>query len=246
MKRALLILLLLNVVFFGYAHFAGEPGPAPGAAEPAAPIPRLALVAELTAPAGARCLSVGPFTEHVVAEQASAWLRNARNLSHERSAEVDAPPNYWVGVTTKTLQEAARISMRLKAASVGGFELTPPGANQTEATVALGIYPDRESAKRRVADVRRFGVAATIVEQQRKLTQWWLDVAVRPGDPEPDAGALGQAVSGAAGVSAVPCPAPSSSPAPTSGAPASPTAPRAGPEPSSPGPAPATLPGKPA
>jgi hypothetical protein len=250
----LLALLLVNLAYFGYARFVAEPGPAPGTAEPGPPVPRLALVSELKAPAGPSCLSVGPFAEHGVAEQAGTWLRNGHHLSHERSAEVDGPPTYWVALTTKTLQQAARISMRLKAAGISDIDVTPPASNQTEATVSLGLYSERERAERRVSDLRRFGVDPAIVEQQHKVTQWWLDVTLRPGDPPFNAAALIQAVSGAAGVATQPCAGagqapketPATAPAPPAGTAPPAPAPKATPEPSSPGPAPAKLPGAPA
>jgi hypothetical protein len=249
-KRALLVLLLLNVAFFGYARFASESGPAPGAAEPAQPVPRLALLSELKVPPGPSCLSVGPFGEHAAAAQAGAWLRNAHHLARERSAEVDGPATYWVAVTTKTLQQAARISMRLKAAGVNDIEVTPPGTNQTEATVSLGLYSDRERANRRVSDLRGFGVNPAIVEQRHKVTQWWLDVPMRAGDPPLDVTTLAKAVAGAAGTSAAACPTPGGPPVPPAAAPAAPAgppaAPKGAPDPSSPGPAPAKLPGAPA
>jgi hypothetical protein len=237
-KRLLLALLFLNVAFFGYARFAAEQAPAPGSAEPSAPIPRLALLSELKAPSGPSCLSLGPFGEHAITEQAAGWLRNAHHISRERSVEADGPTTYWVALTTKTLQQAAGISMRLKAAGVSDVEVTPPGTNQTEATVSLGIYSERERAERRVTDLRRLGVNPSIVEQKHKLTQWWLDVPQRPGDPPLDPGALHKALPAAAGAGFVPCPAA----APTGSPPVAPAAP----DPSSPGPAPAKLPGAPA
>jgi len=245
-RRVLVALVAANLAFFAYARLGGEPAPAPGAAEPAAPIPRLSLLSELKAPAGPSCLSVGPFAEHALAEQAGAWLRNAHHVSRDRSVEVTGPATYWVMLATKTLQQAARISMRLKAAAVGDVEVTPPGANQTEATVSFGVYSDRERADRRVTELRRLAVAATVVEQQHRITQWWLDIPQRPGDPPLDVGALHKAVPAAA-TTAVACPAgPAGAPppetAPGGGPPAAPPTP----EPSSPGPAPAKLPGAPA
>jgi hypothetical protein len=237
-KRVLLVLLLLNLAFFGYVRFVGEPAPAPGAAEPPTAIPRLALLSELKAPSGPSCLSIGPFAEHALAVQAGSWLRGTRHVSRERSAEVEGPPTYWVVLATKTLQEAARISMRLKAANVSDVEITPPGANQTAATVSLGVYSERERAQRRVTELRSLGVNAPIVEQQHKLTQWWLDVPQRAGDAPLDADALHKALPAAATVTVTPCPAP-----PPAGSPPAPT-PAA--EPPSPGPAPAKLPGAPA
>ncbi len=247
MKRVLVGLLLLNLVLFGYAHFVAEPGPAAPAAEPPAPIPRLALLSELKAPPGPGCLSIGPFAEHGLAAQAGSWLHGTHHTSRERSAEADAPATYWVALTTKTLQQAARISMRLKAASVADVEVAPPGANQTDATVSFGIYSDRDRAERRVTDLRRLGVNALITEQQHKLTQWWLDVVLRAGDPPLDAGALHKAVPGAAAAAVIPCPATAAPALPTPAAPAAgPAAAPPAADPSSPGPAPAKLPGAPA
>ena len=243
MKRVLLALLVLNVAFFGYARFAGELAPPPGA-EPPAPIPRLSLLSELKAPAGPSCLSVGSFAEHAIADQAATWLRNAHHLSRDRSAEVAGPATYWVMLTTTTLQQAARIAMRLKAASVSDVEVTPPGANQTDATVSFGIYSERERADRRVTELRRLAVSATVVEQQHRLTQWWLDIPQRAGEPPLDAAVLHKAVPATAGAAVGPCPAPAAGPAPApSGGPAA--APGSA-DPSSPGTAPAKLPGAPA
>jgi hypothetical protein len=232
-RRVLLALLFLNFVFFGYARFAAEQAPTSGTAEPAPPIARLELLSELTGPPGSGCVSIGPFAERAVADQSGGWLRGARRPSRERSAEVDGPATYWVALTTKTLQEATRVRMRLQAAGVSDVEITPPGANQTEATVSLGVYSERERAERRVSDLRALGVNAPITEQRRKVTQWWLDVPQRPGDPPLDPGALHKAVPASAGTAIAPCPAP-----PAAGRPA--------PEPSSPEAAPAKLPSAPA
>jgi hypothetical protein len=230
-RRLLLALLFLNIVFFGYARFAAEQVPASGSAEPAPPIARLELLSELAAPPGPGCVSIGPFAERAAVEQSASWLRGVHRASRERSAEIDGPATYWVALTTKTLQEAARVQMRLKAAGVGDVEVTPPGANQTDATVSLGVYSERERAERRLSDLRGLGVNASITEQRHKLTQWWLDVPQRAGDPPFDPGALRKAVPAAAGAAIAPCPPPPGRPAP---------------EPPSPGPAPAKVQSAPA
>jgi hypothetical protein len=242
MKRLLIALVLLNVVLFGYARLVGEPGPALPAAEPP-PIARLALLSELKAPPGPSCLSLGPFAEHGLATQAGSWLRGTHHVSRERSAEADGSPTYWVALTTSTLQQAARIAMRLKAANVSDVEVTPPGANQTDATVSFGIFSERDRAERRLTELRKLGVNAAIREQQHKVTQWWLDVPQRAGDPPLDVGALHKAVPGATAAALGPCPATATPAAPPA---ASPPAPPAAADPSSPGPAPAKLPGAPA
>ena len=234
MKRLLLALLLANAAFFGYTQLIDESGPATGTADTGPAIPRLSLLSELKVPPGPSCLSIGPFGDRAVAEQASAWLKNGHHLARARTAEVDGAPTYWVAIATKTLQQAARISMRLKAAGVSDIDITPPGTNQTEATVSLGLYSERERAERRVSDLRRLGVDPAIIEQPHKVSQVWLDVILRPGDPPLDVSALGKAVSGAASTSAVPCPG--------AGSPATPPGPGQSPSPSPP----AKLPGAPA
>ncbi len=243
MRRALLLLLFVNLAFLGYAHFAAEPTPAAGSAEPAAPIPRLTLLSELKSPPGPRCLAVGPFAEHSAAEQAAEWLRANHRTTRERSLEADGAPTYWVALKTKTLQQAARVQMRLKAAGVSDLEVTPPGADQTEATVSLGTFGDRDSAERRRSALRGLGVNAAITEQQHKLTQWWLDVAQGAGDPPLDLPALQKAVPGAAASATGTCPDAGTAPASEAPPPATPAAPTV---PPSPGPAPAKLPGAPA
>ena len=114
----LLVLAVLNLTFLGYAHLVSNTDTASGPAEPGVSVPRLALVSELKAPAGPHCLSVGPFADRTIASQAAVWLRGAHHLARERNTEVEGAVSYWVEITTKTLQEAARLSMRLKAAGV--------------------------------------------------------------------------------------------------------------------------------
>ncbi|MBS0373564.1 MAG: SPOR domain-containing protein [Proteobacteria bacterium] len=239
MRRWLLGLLIANLAYFGYTRLASEPTTAPAPADGNPAIPRLALVSELAAPAGPACLSVGAFADRATAEQAGNLLRAAHHYARERSAEVAGATTYWVMQTTKTLQQAARVAMRLRAAGVTDLEVNPPGANQTDATLSLGVFADREHAVARQSELRKLAVSATIVEQQHQLTQWWVDVAMRPGDPSLDLPALQKALPAAAEAKATPCPG-------TAPAPAGPAPPAATP----PTPTPAlprdTLPTKPA
>jgi hypothetical protein len=246
MRALLLVLLLANLTIFAYTRLNGDANaPVPGDADSTTPVPRLALVGE-GAPSAARCATIGPFSTQAGAQRGAAWLLGAHHGSRLHSADAPGPSSYWVAIKTKTLQDATRIGLRLRAAGVTDLVITPPEAGGTEAIVSLGIFSDRDRADRRVLDLRRYAVTPVIIEQPHLVTTWWLDVQTASGESTPDVGALGKAAGEAGSLRAAACPA-AATPAPTTtGAPAA-TGDAAG-QPNAPAPAAAAAkpPGKPA
>jgi hypothetical protein len=231
-RGLVLALLFLNLAFLAWVEFVGEPSRRPAAPDAGPPIPRLRLAAESGAVTSApRCTSIGPFADQAIAERAVLWLRGERREPRLRSTRRDGGTGYWVMLDTPTLQQAARVSMRLRAAGVADVEVVPPAQEATRAVVSLGIYADRANADRRVDELRKYAVSPQVVEQPRTDTIWWIDVDVGGAGPV-DVGALERAVQGATGLVGETCPAvalpstPSATPA-TSTSPSTPTSPTA-------------------
>ena len=205
MRALLLTLLFLNLAYFGYTRLAGEANEPAGATESGPPVPRLALVGE-GAPAPARCSTVGPFTTQVGAQRAATWLTGAHLGTRLHAADAPGPASYWVAVTTKTLQDATKIGLRLRAAGVADLVIMPPEAGGTDAIVSLGIYSERERAEHRVTDLRRYAVLPAIIEQPHTVTTWWLDVQIAASEKSPDVNAIAQAAGEAGSLRMVSCP----------------------------------------
>lgn len=230
MRALLLVLLFANLAFFAWTQLIGEPSRRPPPPDPGPPIARLQLAAEAgTARPATRCTAIGPFGDQAVAERAVLWLRGERREPRLRTTIRNAGTGYWVMIDTPTMQQAARVSLGLRAAGVADVEVLPPAAEATRAVVSLGIYSDRANADRRVEELRRYAVSPQVVEQPRAETAWWIDVDVAPGAKPIDVGALERGVDGARGLVGETCPV--APPAGGTGSPAAttPAAPGAGP-----------------
>ena len=227
MKAWLLGLLLLNAAFFAWVRFvANAPNPAllpyPG------PVRRLELVSERTEGARGRCLSVGPYLEQALAERAAALARTPQRDTRLRHAEPEGASNYRVVLPTSTLQLATSTAMRLRAAGVADLEIIPPAAGATDATVALGVYADRERAQRRIEELQRYAISPVLIEAPRGASSWWVDVAERAPTQGLEAAALLRVLAAPAGVAAQPCPISAGATPPAAAPPAAPATPAPG------------------
>jgi hypothetical protein len=222
MKAVFIALVFGNLAFFAYVQLIGGREEAPAPAASAGTVRRLALFGELAGAPGLRCMSVGPFTEQLNAERAANALRTSTREPRLRTTQAEGGTGFWVSLTTKTLQEAARVAMRLRTAGVTDVEIMPPEAGATEAVVSLGVYSDRERAQRRIGDLKHYAIAPSIVEQPHTITSWWLDVDQQASDPPLDAGTVVKTLVGASAVSVASCPATA---APGSTPPGAPSAP---------------------
>lgn len=231
MRALLLVLAFANLAFLAWAQLIGEPARRVVPPDPSAPIPRLQLASEAGAARPApRCTSIGPFADQAVAERAVLWLRGERREPRLRTTRREAGTGYWVMIDTPTMQQAARVSMRLRAAGVADVEVLPPAADATRAVVSLGIYGDRANADRRVEELRRYAVNPQVVEQPRIESTWWIDVDVATGAGPVDVGALERAVEGARGLVGETCPIlPPPGEAPAAGPASAPSTPGAAP-----------------
>jgi hypothetical protein len=213
-RAALLALLLLNLAYFGYTRLASDTGELAASAEAGAPVPRLVLVGA-GGPTPPACSTVGPFVAQAAAQRAAAWLLSGHHGSRLHSADAPGASSYWVAIITKTMQDATKTGLRLRAAGVQDLVIMPPEAGATNAIVSLGIYSDRERADHRVTDLRRYAVTPTVIEQPHTVTTWWLDVQTAAGESMPDVNAIAKAGGEAGSLRASACaltPAPASTP----------------------------------
>jgi hypothetical protein len=199
LKGVVLLLVLANVGYYLYAHGIATSVPeAPVAA--AAPAPASApLPAPLHAPkVPVRCVSIGPFVELADSNHAQSTLRGAGYLPRQRSAESEVADGLLVYLPMPTAATAVvQLRRRLKAAGIADAPDVPgPG---DAIVISLGAYSDQPHAQARVNALRQQGFAPLTVERKRSGLVFWLDVDLKPTDPELNPADLhGEAVHGPA------------------------------------------------
>jgi len=198
-------LLFANVAVYAYLHLVADaPVPPALASRPSAM--RLAGEPALPVPnAPPACRSIGPLHDADVAQLVADWLKSANRSATQRSLEATAPSAYWVIATRKNSTLAARLVQQLRSAGIADVEVVPPDTPDGETRVSLGVYADRARAERRILDLKGYALSTTIVEQPRRVMQWWLDVAREADGTFVDLAALVRAVPGAAGATLAPC-----------------------------------------
>jgi hypothetical protein len=224
-RAAFLVLLLLNLALLAYARLGGEASDAAGGADAGLPVAPLRRAADGNA--GPRCATLGPFATQAGAQRGAAALLSGRHGSRLHAADAPGAPSYWVVIPTKTMQDATKIGMRLRAAGVSDLVIMPPETNGTDAVVSLGIYSERERADRRVQDLKRYAVTPSIVDQPHTVTTWWLDVELTAGESTPDISALARSSGESGSLRAAACAQPATPAPAAAAAPAPPAAPAA-------------------
>ena len=192
MRNAFIALLVVNLVYFAWAHWVDEPG-TPPVNEALAKLPRLKLVSELPpeqrpatntktvlneTPA---CMSVGPFGDLTNAAKAAGILTSKGFAPQQRAEEAGTTAGYWVYIGgLKDDVEADRVRVSLEKVAVKDALVMPPGAEPGR-RVSLGLFSDRAHADQRAAAVRRMGFKAEVAEHKLPQVVYWIDLTPRPG-----------------------------------------------------------------
>jgi len=192
--RALVLLLLLaNLLFAAWAHWvAPSRAPAAGRATPSATDPaaiRLLREAEVPSetPAGAggaaldledaglACVSVGPYLERPLAEQAEARLVRLGFAVRLRESREQVSVGDWVRVEDlATPEDAANALAQLKAAGIADAYVL---AEETPGNViSLGVFTDPERAEQARTIAMMAGFEPRTVERTREADVSWLDI----------------------------------------------------------------------
>jgi len=192
--RALVLLLLLaNLLFAAWVHWvapsrasaAGRPTPSatdPGAIRllreaqvPAAAAEGAGDAALNLADAALACVSVGPYPERPVAEQAEARLVRLGFAVRLRESREAVRVGDWVRVEElATPEDAANALAQLKAAGIAdAYVLT----EETPGTViSLGVFTEPERAEQARTIAKMAGFEPRTVERTREADVSWLDI----------------------------------------------------------------------
>lgn len=209
MRNVFIALLVVNLVYFVWAHWVDEPS-LPPVNEALAKLPRLKLLSELPSeqrPAAATrtvlneslaCMSVGPFGDITSAAKASAIL-NANGLAPQLRAE-EAGEGYWVYVGgLKDAVAANKVLVNLEKKGIKDALVMPPGGDAGR-IISLGFFGDRAQANQRAAAVSRLGFSAEVAVHKLPEAVYWIDLAQRPGMTVPVAdlfaGGVGSRITG--------------------------------------------------
>ena len=211
MRTAFFILLLANLLFWGWSQWIAVP---PRMLDPLAGVPRLKLVARdlpppppgaaaAQAPAGAlsaalaaqasvappgtadgpplTCVSIGPFAHDRAASRAQTLL-SAQHLQPQlRTAAVQPVRWYWVYLPD--VSGAARVRQTLFALRRDGITGAEPMPTvDGKPGISLGLFSDPALAHRQLSRSRAKGFAAQISARLVAQPVYWLDVWAPGGD----------------------------------------------------------------
>jgi hypothetical protein len=193
--RALVLLLLLaNLLFAAWVQWvAPSRAPATGRATPSATDAgaiRLLREAQVPSPAvgataGAAldladaalvCVSVGPYLERPVAQQAEARLVRLGFAVRLRESREPVRIGDWVRVEDlATPEDAANALAQLKAAGIAdAYVLTEDEAPGT--VISLGVFTEPERAEQARTIAKMSGFEPRTVERTREADVSWLDI----------------------------------------------------------------------
>ena len=239
-RAAVYALVLINLLYFGWAEWIDVPAPPPP--NPTASLPRLTLVSDLPPAKRAalgnkmalqtppqQCVSVGPFDDPALAAEALAVLQAKSFTPRQRAVEVAAVRRFWVYLDAfRSDASEMRVLHKLERAGIDDAEAMPPAVGGRR--VSLGLFTDRYRAQRRMKAVQTMGFKPVMTERMLPGTVYWLDFTLPNSStavPLKDVSSL-EPGSDSSGISVQPCPPAPSPAAPTqqaaapAGAPATP------------------------
>ena len=186
MRNVFLLLLVSNAVFFGWSQWIDRPRDAAAASTSRPAVPALELT-QLPSPPPAsaasptRCRSIGPFADAAAAAGTAESLRSHGWQPRARSFETTVPDGYWVYV--EDLKDAA--ARRKVIATLSAAGMRDAAAMDEAERVSVGVFSDQRHAVHRAEQVQELGFKPTLSVHQHSVSTAWLDVELKPGDPDP-------------------------------------------------------------
>jgi hypothetical protein len=178
-------LLWLNLVFLGWAHWAGKPREAVAAlpASPAVPTLELVTMAPVSAAAApTRCRTIGPFPDAAALAAASDAMRTHGWAARDRTVDSSVADGYWVYIGELTAAAQRSVLTRLNAAGIhDAAAMTQPEQSDR---VSVGFFSDQTHAVRRAEQVRQLGFKPVLDLHQRSVSVHWLDVDLKASDAD--------------------------------------------------------------
>jgi hypothetical protein len=128
-----------------------------------------------------RCFSLGPFADAGAAQAAIAKLQDAALRSHAREAKGIASGSFSVYLPPQPNRAAAQALAR-RIGEAGFGDILVVGEGDMANGIALGLYHNQEGAQRRLAALQAAGFPAQMrASGEESPSQWWADVAAKPG-----------------------------------------------------------------
>jgi hypothetical protein len=167
-----LILIVANVLYFAWSHWAGSDKAqltsVPMSAR--APKPR----APPAPPPPPPCATLGPFATDALAENAQRALEGGGWGVLRRSSTTQVNDGYWVHIDnlTSTLDQARVVNRILRAGIQDAFAMPDDAQHR----VSVGIFKDEDRAEDRATRVQRLKLDAVVSERLKDQPAFWLDV----------------------------------------------------------------------
>jgi len=176
-RTVILLLVVANLVFFGWAHWIDVPAQAkaPGSAP-------VAVVG--TASGATRCKSLGPFMSADAATHAAAALLARGIATQTRQASRMVPDGFlvYVGGFTNSTDEQKALQRLGRAGISDAIGVSEPGQ---ESRIIVGVMATEELANERVELVQKSGFKALTEARQRQESDSWVDAKFGPQVPLP-------------------------------------------------------------
>jgi hypothetical protein len=202
MRIAVAVLLLFNLLFFGWAKLSdSRPSPTVSA-------PQLATLKLIPAHGllPTRCMSLGPFADAAALTAPAAVLTTGGLATRSRKAERTVNSGWWVYIGGQNSRAQRRLAMaRLRRSGVTEIaEITfAPGDER----ISAGIYSDHERAMFTAAKVITARLTPTVEARTSSATDWWLDADIKREVALPAVSTLTTTVPGVAWSECPPSPA---------------------------------------
>ena len=100
----------------------------------------------------------------------------------DRSVDTSTSDGYWVYIGQLTAAAQKNVLARLNAAGIhDAASMTQPEQSDR---VSVGFFADQTHAVRRAEQVRALGLKPVLDIHERSVPMHWLDVDLRPSDPD--------------------------------------------------------------
>lgn len=193
------LLLLANVVYYGWQTAAGAGDGRDRQAAPALPpeVPQLVLLEErerellatdTTVPAGepgdaSNCYTLGPFSNQADLRRAFNAIAPHIARSRQRQSVETEDRGFWVFLpAVASREEALRLARDLNAAGLRDYYVVTAG--EEENTISLGLFRQEANAQRRREALAALGFEAQLERRREETVSYWLDYARLPnGEP---------------------------------------------------------------
>ena len=183
MRVIFLLLVLANLLFFGWANWVDRPEPR---VRVAVPVPALQLAPASATSAAAEpthCRSLGPYADEAGATAAGAVLTRRGVAQRPRRVDATAADGYWVYIAAADPRQQQQALKQLARAGVRDAAVVAD--DTSSGRVSAGIFTEQTGAEERAAAVRRAGLEPVLEARQKATSVWWLDLTLAAADADP-------------------------------------------------------------